>query len=580
MKGFTCLRSNFPIDREKEYLFAKELSATAEEKIISHTSKKFSLVQCISKKEDYCLKDNKRDIYVMIHGYIVNEKELIELYLSPVNQNYTTSSIISNLYQIYGESFVNFLKGSFSLILIDSANDILIGAKDHMSMKPLYYFNCSRNIILSTLQSSIYKNFSETSQLNHKRIDEYLNGVLQKSDHTFFNNIFSIPRGSYLIFKDSQLEIKKYFNFDTETTIELQNDQEYAECTREKFLNTLNKYIAKFPVYASKLSGGLDSSSICCGIKYLYPESDFKCINVDYDHLSAEELKASDEKYFVDNVVKHSMLNLHKHKIKPGDYPTIKLLRDIYEQSDIVIPGFNQGFQISFFEFLSDTSTNVLFDGFDGDSAISFGKEKFVLLQREGKLIQLFNERRLYAKHHNLKLSNKSNLKKTLLSLFKDHEQGNAHKLHSEIFNHYGWDYSLEYTQNHANYFGIEEVYPFFDRDLMQHFISLPVDQKLNKGRSRYNFRESMKGIIPESVRNRYTKGILSKMWIHEVSKVNLDELEQIFLKTEISRFFDGSKIIDDIKLLNSSKNIKNKSGFANKIFQHISLALWLEKYE
>ena len=188
MKGFTCLRSNFPIDREKEYLFAKELSATAEEKIISHTSKKFSLVQCISKKEDHCLKDDKRDIYVMIHGYIVNEKELIELYLSPVNQNYTTSSIISNLYQIYGESFVNFLKGSFSLILIDSANDILIGAKDHMSMKPLYYFNCSRNIILSTLQSSIYKNFSETSQLNHKRIDEYLNGVLQKSDHTFFNN--------------------------------------------------------------------------------------------------------------------------------------------------------------------------------------------------------------------------------------------------------------------------------------------------------------------------------------------------------------------------------------------------------
>ena len=85
-----------------------------------------------------------------------------------------------------------------------------------------------------------------------------------------------------------------------------------------------------------------------------------------------------------------------------------------------------------------------------------------------------------------------------------------------------------------------------------------------------------MNGIIPDSIKNRYTKGNLSKMWIDEVKRLNLNELDKIFQETDSEKYFDTSKTIQDLILL-KNENLKNESYFANTIFQKISFSLWIE---
>ena len=110
----------------------------------------------------------------------------------------------------------------------------------------------------------------------------------------------------------------------------------------------------------------------------------------------------------------------------------------------------------------------------------------------------------------------------------------------------------------------------------MQYLISLPVSQKLNEGRSRYHFRNAMNGIIPDSVKNRYTKGNLSKMWIDEVKRLNISELDKIFQDTGSEKYFDTRKTIQELIQL-KNENVKHESYFANTIFQKISFSLWIE---
>ena len=154
------------------------------------------------------------------------------------------------------------------------------------------------------------------------------------------------------------------------------------------------------------------------------------------------------------------------------------------------------------------------------------------------------------------------------------------HHLHSKIFDYYGWDYALEYTENNANMYGIEEVYPFFDRDLMQYFISIPADQKLKHGYDRYHFRNAMRDIIPDKVRNRTKKGILSRLWVQEVKNIDIRELELIFKRTSSDYFFDTQETLEELSKFKIATNIKGDSGAANSLFQRVSLSLWLEKYQ
>lgn len=573
MNGIAILHNDEGITPNDENAIERSFSTSQEQ--YSHRTKNYLLFSTKDFFSDRCINEED-NIFTLINGYITNVKEISKILGDEKLNNLPTNILIKKLYKEYGEEFIIFVKGAFSIIIYDGKKNKIIAAKDHMSMKPLYYAQTGEKIAISSTLSAIYNQSFFPKELNQKRIDEYFDGLIQKSEHTFYKNIFSVPRSSYLVIHMNKIKIKKYFEFDTSKELILKNDAEYAHATRENFLSVLERYSNLFDNYAAKLSGGLDSSSICCALKKLHPEKGFSCFNIDYIGLKDNELSYSDEAKYVSDAESYSNLNVIRHKININDYPVISFLREMYSKSDILIPSFNQAFQVSAFKALKDNNVKAIFDGFDGDSSISFGTEKFFILASEFKPIELFNERLKYSEIHNLSYSKINIIKKTLTSLFKRKPQGSAQFLHSEVFNYYGWDLAFEYTENHANMFGFEELYPFFDRDFMQYLISVPVSQKLNEGKSRHHFRNAMNGIIPDSIKNRYTKGNLSKMWIDEVKRLNLNELDKIFQETDSEKYFDTSKTIQDLILL-KNENLKNESYFANTIFQKISFSLWIE---
>jgi asparagine synthase (glutamine-hydrolysing) len=83
-------------------------------------------------------------------------------------------------------------------------------------------------------------------------------------------------------------------------------------------------------------------------------------------------------------------------------------------------------------------------------------------------------------------------------------------ELHAELLESPGYQLTLDVADKAAAAFSLEARYPFFDRDLLEFCVALPVSQRLSDGWPRYVYRRAMEGLLPDQVRWRVHKQDLS----------------------------------------------------------------------
>lgn len=542
--------------------------------------------------------------HIVFDGRIDNKKELIRKFNLEIN--ISTINLILSIYLKVGNNISNYLSGAFAIIIYNKKSEEIFAIRDHMGMQPLYYFYENGYLVLSSNIKSILSLQNIKKVLNKERVIQYINDLSSSTDDTFFEKINKLPKASYISAKKNNFKIEKYFEFDTTSKINLKNDQEYSLLTKEKFSNVIKNQADSFHKIACKLSGGLDSSSIASFLAQELDNKKFNCYSVIYkDDRSKKELHLMNDVVNEFKNIDHKLIEL---SLK--DFNIITTLVESYKNHDQVLPSFNRNFELAIFKEMNLFNDNVIFDGFDGDSSISFGLEKFILLSQNLNLFKMLNERKMYAKKHKLNFSYKTSLlffskhasprlykfikklfKKDELSrkIFKDEflkkskesyftRYKNEHEIHKDVMSHETWDYILEFTEQDASLNGIIELYPFFDKDFMQYLISIPISQKLNNGESRYHFRNAVNGIVPQNIQQRFEKGILSSLWIQAVKNVGKDDKYDLLLgsNSPIKNIINNKELGE---LLDFDINIQmSDAARAQKIFSLISLSIWMQE--
>ncbi|RHY03724.1 hypothetical protein DYB36_007571 [Aphanomyces astaci] len=86
------------------------------------------------------LVSNDGTITLAVNGEVYNYKELMATLQTPYTfKTKSDCEVIIPLYKQHGTAFLRHLRGMFSFVLYDSAKDVLIAARDHMGITPLYY---------------------------------------------------------------------------------------------------------------------------------------------------------------------------------------------------------------------------------------------------------------------------------------------------------------------------------------------------------------------------------------------------------------------------------------------------------
>ncbi len=189
-------------------------------------------------------------------------------------QTRTDTEVVLNLYQEFGEDFLSRLNGMFGLAIWDQAEQQLLLARDHLGVKPLYYYRDEEKLVFASEIKAILAHPEVKTELDLQGLNAFLKYGFTPAPFTMFKNIHKIPPAHYLRVCGRDVQVMKYWQLsyrDKHTG----SEEEIAETLYELLKSAVKYQLVSDVPLGSFLSGGIDSS----GIVHLMKELDTEVIN-------------------------------------------------------------------------------------------------------------------------------------------------------------------------------------------------------------------------------------------------------------------------------------------------------------
>lgn len=170
-------------------------------------------------------------------------------------------ALLAESYRRFGETMGEQLLGDFAIVAIEPDGRITC-IRDHLGIKPLYYWHGDEWIVVSSELRQIAAHPQAPRDLDLQLLGEYLSGHVESTSGTVRRDVRRLPAAHTLTVHGGRRSVRRYWTPPFDDRLELSGPEEYAE----RFLDLLTEAVrcrlpASGPV-ATELSGGLDSSSV------------------------------------------------------------------------------------------------------------------------------------------------------------------------------------------------------------------------------------------------------------------------------------------------------------------------------
>ncbi|MDO4521783.1 MAG: asparagine synthase (glutamine-hydrolyzing) [Eubacteriales bacterium] len=170
--------------------------------------------------------------------------------------------LLVKAYETWGHEMAEHMHGMFAFALWDEEKEELFCLRDPFGTKPFYYYVTeSGQLLYGTLIAEILDQPGFEKRLNEKMLQIYLSLTYVAGEETFFEGVKKLMPGHYLVWKNGELRITRYwapqFCADEEKSLE-----EWADEIHSTLQNIMPEVKAKDETAESFLSGGVDSSYV------------------------------------------------------------------------------------------------------------------------------------------------------------------------------------------------------------------------------------------------------------------------------------------------------------------------------
>lgn len=525
----------------------------------------------------------------------------------------TDSELILSAYESWGERCPEKLLGDFAFAVWDRRRQILFCARDHMGVKPFYYWS-GRTFVFASEIKALLCVPEVPRRLNEVRVADYLVPILEDKAITFYQDILRLPPAHRMSVSRDGARIEPYWSLDPSREIHCSSDEEYAEAFREIFTEAVRCRLRSASPVGSMLSGGLDSSSIVCVARQLLAHDGDRQLRT----FSAifPDVPQSDESAFIDAVLAQG--KLEPHYVRADRLSPLADLDRILHHQDEAFWAPNLFLHWGLYSAAHEQGVRVLLDGIDGDITVSHGIGYLSQLARTGHWVTLAMEINGLSKRfnrspwrilllHAIKPILPEPLQKTwrllrgrkgptwAVNTIINPDFARRVGLADRVQALQGWQsrpartqredhylglthglipYALEVANRAAAGFSIEPQYPFFDKRLAQFCLALPPGQKLNRGWTRMVMRRAMNNVLPTAVQWRGGKADLSPNFIRSLLASRRDLLEEVVLDDPhpIQEYVD----VPDLRQAYHRYLSGSAEADALSVWKSATLALWL----
>ena len=181
-------------------------------------------------------------------------------------------------YDRFGDAFVEHVQGDFAVAVFDRRQQRLVLARDRLGLRPLCYTQSGGAFLFGTEAKALLAHPGMIAAPDEIMLaDSVLSfRALDSQTRTFFDGIRSLPAAHLLIATPTSVTVQRYFEFDTHQT-RLRSFRDYAGAFGELFDASVRKRLRCARPVAISVSGGLDSAYIFCVAQRAAAEGTAQC---------------------------------------------------------------------------------------------------------------------------------------------------------------------------------------------------------------------------------------------------------------------------------------------------------------
>jgi len=513
-----------------------------------------------------------------------NRKELIEKLQHRIGYDTPSDSqLILMAYQEWAEKCPLYIVGDFAFAIKDNRKQQLFCARDRIGIKPFYYFFNHQSFVFSSEISALFAHDDIIKKPNIQAIQDFLCTLSIEYEQTLFQKIMRLPASHYIIIKDSELSINRYW---FPEKIQINNQISYEDATikiHQLLTNAIESCTRSAYPIACELSGGIDSSSILCiakelkGIQPILPMTlrykNMKCDEGEYSNAVLSHLGIKGKKLWINSSEDTSSLEKY-YKLFPdwsanGEFLGIFLESEAAKKNNIRVLLTGQGgdhlfdgSRYAITDFLTTFQWKKLYDElkyykFSKSIIFTYLISPFIPTEFD-KLI-----RNIFGKNY---INTLPSMSEPLVS-FLDKEKIKMISQDRDLEVLLG-SYNARWVDSNPyqnlGYYNIEVRHPFFDSRLIEFILSLPPDFKYKNGIKKRILRAVIQDTVPDYVLNRMDKAEFSEPIDMRINNMDTEVLKKESFLVKY-KFVQQDALDEEIKKFHN-KSLKNLTPLWTKI--------------
>lgn len=502
-----------------------------------------------------------QDRYVLVYnGEIYNYRDLREELCAGgyVFGTGTDTEVLAALYDRDGSSCVGKLNGMWAFSVWDKEKKTLFCSRDRFGVKPFYYWLDEEKFLFASEIKQLFKILEDRPRANRQRLLEFLvAGDMDFTEETMFAGVKQLPPGHNLFYEagNHRGRLERYYDL-SKTSGGYMSYEEACSLFAEVFQSAVEaRHVSDVPV-GYCLSGGVDSSAIVCMADRIRKREGTDSVAAAVS--SCFEDKCYDEREYIHEVIKKT--GIKSFQVFPKG-------EELFEKADELIWHMDEPFgstsvfaQWEVFRCAKEHGLTVMLDGQGADEQLAgysgFYSVIFANCLKKFQFGRLRREVGLYLclrAGSEKQVSSAEVIASAILSLLLPGRAKNRVKRWSGYYKRIGvpfpeqvlkqvWDNRkvypvgndrayildsmrcgmaslLHFEDRNSMAHSVESRVPFLDYRLAEFLYTLPLNYKLRDGRTKAVMRDGLQGILPEKIRNRYSKmGFVTPedQWINE----------------------------------------------------------------
>jgi asparagine synthase (glutamine-hydrolysing) len=211
------------------------------------------------------LSNEDGSVWVVFNGEIYNHAE-VRRDLEAHGHRYRTRSdteTIVHAYEQWGEACVHRFRGMFAFAIWDAPKRRLLLVRDRLGVKPLYWTRAHGALLFGSEIKAILASGLVEPQVHRAVLPEVLSTRYTSGEDTLFHGIRKLLPGHLLVFEGGEVKTQQYWDIPTrETPVSLPLATSPVTRFRELLEESVRLRLMSDVPLGMFLSGGIDSSAI------------------------------------------------------------------------------------------------------------------------------------------------------------------------------------------------------------------------------------------------------------------------------------------------------------------------------